>query len=86
MIAEKKKEILITNPSVYFTLPLEEDPKFIVKGKVPYDQIGTFSVEKLEKQSFFGITMMVTALQATNLYVQMHLSEGRLPLRPHFVI
>ena len=50
LIAEKKKEILITNHSVYFTLPLEEDPKFIVKGKVPYDQIGTFSVEKLEKQ------------------------------------
>ena len=48
LIAEKKKEILITNASVYFTLPLEEDPKFIAKGKVPCEHIGVFSIENAE--------------------------------------
>lgn len=48
LIAEKKKEILITNASVYFTLPLEEDPKFLAKGKVSCEQIGVFSIEQAE--------------------------------------
>lgn len=48
LIAEKKKEILITNASVYFTLPLDEDPTFFAKGKVPCQQIGVFSVEAAE--------------------------------------
>ena len=46
LIAEKKKEIVITTESVYFTLPLEEDPKFIIKGKVSCEQIGAFLVEQ----------------------------------------
>ena len=48
LIAEKKKEILITTDSVYFTLPLEEDPKFIAKGKVSCAHIGKFSIEQAE--------------------------------------
>ena len=48
LIAEKKKEILITNKSVYFTLPLEEDPKYIAKGKVSCDCISMFSIEQGE--------------------------------------
>lgn len=48
LIAEKKKEILITRNSLYFTLPLEEDPKFIAKGKVSCDYIGVFSVTQEE--------------------------------------
>lgn len=48
LIAEKKKEILITCSSVYFTLPLEEDPKFIAKGKVSCEHIGTFSIVQEE--------------------------------------
>lgn len=48
LIAEKKKEILITEKSIYFTLPLEEDPKFIAKGKVSCENVGKFSVEQGE--------------------------------------
>ena len=48
LVAEKKKEILITQTSVYFTLPLEEDPKFVAKGKVSIEYIGKFSVEQAE--------------------------------------
>lgn len=46
--AEKKKEILITSESVYFVLPLEEDPKFIVKGKASGAHIGNYTLEKTE--------------------------------------
>ena len=48
LVAEKKKEILITASSVYFTLPLEEDPKFIAKGKVSCENIQMFSVEQAD--------------------------------------
>lgn len=48
LIAEKKKEILITEKSIYFTLPLEEDPKFIAKGKVSCENVSKFSVEQGE--------------------------------------
>lgn len=48
LVAEKKKEILITQTSVYFALPLEEDPKFVVKGKVSMEYIGQFSVAQEE--------------------------------------
>ena len=47
LIAEKK-EVVITVSSLYFALPLEEDPKFIAKGKVSCDNIGSFSVVKTE--------------------------------------
>lgn len=46
--AEKNKEILITTSSIYFTLPLEEDPKFIAKGKASCANVGTFSIEQAE--------------------------------------
>ena len=48
IVAEKKKEILITRSSLYFTIPLEEDAKFVAKGKVSCDHIGMFSMVKEE--------------------------------------
>lgn len=46
LVAEKKKEILITSTSLYFTIPLEEDAKFVARGKVSCDCIGMFSMVK----------------------------------------
>ena len=48
LIAEKKKEILITKESIYFTLPLEEDNKYVAKGKVSCAHVASFSIEKTE--------------------------------------
>lgn len=44
LIAEKNKEIVITAESIYFIMPLEEDPKYLAKGKVSCANVGMFSV------------------------------------------
>lgn len=48
LVADKKKEILITKSSVYFTLPMDEDPKFVAKGKASIDHVGLLSIEQTE--------------------------------------
>lgn len=44
--AEGKQEIVITDSTLYFSLTLDEDPKFFAKGAVSCDEISRFSVIK----------------------------------------
>ncbi|MBQ7345793.1 MAG: SHOCT domain-containing protein [Oscillospiraceae bacterium] len=48
LVIDKKKEFLVTDHSLYFSVALDEDPKFIARGNVPCDQISSLAVEKGE--------------------------------------
>lgn len=43
--ADGKKEFIITDRSLYFVLPLVEDPKFCAKGRIDCNQISAFMIE-----------------------------------------
>ena len=41
----EKSEIVITEQNLYFSIPLDADPKFFIKGSVSCDEISLFSAE-----------------------------------------
>lgn len=45
LTAENNQEIVITDKTLYFVISLEEDKKYLVKGKISCDEISEFSVE-----------------------------------------
>ena len=44
--AENKKEFVLTDSALYFVLPLPEDAKFFAKGRIPCEQISSFTIKK----------------------------------------
>lgn len=48
-----KQQIMITPNNLYFSVALDEDPKFFAKGKVGMDQISQFTFESDEMNSYF---------------------------------
>lgn len=46
--AEGKQEIVITDKALYFSLALDQDPKFFARGRIPCEEVSVFSTEKAE--------------------------------------
>lgn len=56
-----KQQIIITPTNLYFSVALDEDPKFFAKGKVGMDQISQFTFESDETNSYFKCDELVLA-------------------------
>lgn len=56
-----KQQIMITPTNLYFSVALDEDPKFFAKGKVGMDQISQFTFESDETNSYFKCDEIVLA-------------------------
>lgn len=56
-----KQQIIITPANLYFSVALDEDPKFFAKGKVGIDQISQFTFESDETNSYFKCDELVLA-------------------------
>lgn len=56
-----KQQIMITPTNLYFSVALDEDPKFFAKGKVGMDQISQFTFESDETNSYFKCDELVLA-------------------------
>lgn len=57
----EKQEIVITDQNLYFSITLEEDPKFFIRGSVSCSEISKFSVEKNEDVFSFKCDELVLA-------------------------
>lgn len=56
-----KQQLMITSSNLYFSVALDEDPKFFAKGKVGMDQISQFTFESDETNSYFKCDELVLA-------------------------
>ena len=56
-----KQQIIITPTNLYFSVALDEDPKFFAKGKVGMNQISQFTFESDETNSYFKCDELVLA-------------------------
>lgn len=56
-----KQQFMITPSNLYFSVALDEDPKFFAKGKVGMDQISQFTFDSDEVNSYFKCDELVLA-------------------------
>ena len=56
-----KQQLMITPSNLYFSVALDEDPKFFAKGKVGMDQISQFTFDSDEVNSYFKCDELVLA-------------------------
>lgn len=56
-----KQQLMITSSNLYFSVALDEDPKFFAKGKVGMDQISQFTFDSDEVNSYFKCDELVLA-------------------------
>lgn len=47
IVADKNKQVLITNRSLYFTIPVEEG-KYVARGKLPIAEVSSISTERVD--------------------------------------
>ncbi len=56
-----KQQLMITPSNLYFSVALDEDPKFFAKGKVGMDQISQFTFDSDEVNSYYKCDELVLA-------------------------